>query len=132
MGLQILIVDDDEIVVVIHKTLIRKSALSADALPFSNGNEALEHLNSTKNNQDHYLIFLDINMTQMSGWQFLDAVNTKEFKDRVSVVIVTSSINKIDKVKADPYKNVICFLEKPMKKEDCDRIRLMPEIDKHF
>ncbi|HXA00362.1 MAG TPA: response regulator [Cytophagaceae bacterium] len=132
MNLKVLIVDDDGIVVFLHKTSLRKSGLSFNPLTFSNGKEALDYLLTNHNNDDTYLILLDINMPVMNGWEFLDQINLKSFADQVYVVMVTSSIYKKDRDKAMAYKNVIDFLVKPLSTESYDHVKLLPEISDYF
>jgi two-component SAPR family response regulator len=130
MNLKVLIVDDDEIIVVIHTILIKKSNLETSPLTFNKGKEAIDYLKKNQDNSDTYLIFLDINMPEMSGWEFLEEVN--KIKNNVFIVMVTSSVNKVDKDKSLLYDKIIYFLEKPLKKEDCDNIKLLPQILKYF
>lgn len=132
MKLKVLVVDDDDIVVMIHTTLIKKSKLDLNPLSFSNGKDVLAYLSGNQNPDQKYLVFLDINMPEVNGWDFMDAINIEAFTDQIFIVMVTSSINKIDKEKAKSYHKVIAFLEKPMKKEDCEQIMLLPEVSDFF
>jgi CheY-like chemotaxis protein len=61
-----------------------------------------------------YLLLLDINMPVMSGWDFLDAIRLRSYADQVYAVIVSSSIDTGNHKKAEQYKQVIGYLEKPI------------------
>ena len=64
------------------------------------------------------LILLDINMPGMNGWEFLDQYKELE-KGRKNVVIImlTTSLNPDDKIKADDILSVTDFKYKPLTKE---------------
>lgn len=115
MNLDVIIIDDDAIVLFLHKTLLKKCGFASTISAFSSGEDALEFLRETKTSKD-ILILLDINMPMMSGWDFLSRMNQDE--RRCSVAMVTSSINESDKNKAKDYPPVIAFLEKPLSGED--------------
>ena len=133
MSLKVLIVDDDDIVIFLHETLIDMSGLSSQPAIAINGKEALEYITKSQDDDDSkYLIFLDINMPVMNGWELLDEINTQLFSDRVFVVMVTSSTDAKDKEKSMTYKNVIDFLEKPLSIEDCDRIKFSQQVSSYF
>jgi CheY-like chemotaxis protein len=61
-----------------------------------------------------HLVLLDINMPVMTGWEFLDRIQDQPVAERVKVAMVTSSVDRSDKVKAETYAQVVSFLEKPV------------------
>ncbi|MBZ9631279.1 response regulator [Salegentibacter sp. LM13S] len=78
---------------------------------FVSGTLALEFL---KENSDtcRFIIFLDINMPEMSGWEFLE--NMKKNSDSIyEVHVVTISINPEDKLRARKHNSISSFTEKP-------------------
>lgn len=112
MNFKVLIVDDDATILFLHKHLIVKSGISQDPLTFVNGKEALDFLLADES-EDAYFVFLDINMPVMNGWEFLEELKGKEISSRVYVAIVTSSIDKADREKANSYELVTTYLSKP-------------------
>lgn len=120
-NLKTLVIDDDEIVLFLHDLMIRESGLSSAPLSFSNGADALDYLKQNYKEKDSYLVFLDINMPVMNGWQFLDIV--EELKYDLTVIIVSSSIDSADYDKAKLYKVVKEYAPKPLSIETCVRIR---------
>ncbi|MDB5138727.1 MAG: response regulator [Mucilaginibacter sp.] len=122
--INILLVDDDEINNFIHTIIIEKAlpnskiAIVADL----NGKQAINHLKQFKTNDplgfpDY--IFLDINMPEMNGWEFLDEY-TKRKLDAVKhskIYITTSSIFNGDVAKSNTYPCVKDFLSKPLTME---------------
>ncbi len=132
MSLEVIIVDDDKIIIYLHKIMLAKSGLSANPLAYLNGKELIYHLNHETMTDKRYLILLDINMPEMNGWEFLDAIINKPFTDHIFVIMVTSSIDSIDKEKALTYRNVIEFFEKPIDIESCNRMKMIPAIARFF
>ena len=111
---KVLIIDDDPGVLFLHEIIVKESKLSLTPECYNDAQKALKYIKSIDESGSKLLIFLDINMPKMSGWSFLDAlVNTIEFMD-IKVVMVTSSLSKIDREKTSDYPFVIDFWEKPM------------------
>lgn len=132
MSLKVLIVDDDDVVIFLHQTILDMCGLSSDPITAINGKEALEYITRNQNNNFQYLIFLDINMPVMNGWELLDEIKRNLFSEEVFVVVVTSSIYPKDKEKSIKYRNVIDFLEKPLSIEDCERIKFLQKVSAYF
>lgn len=132
MSLKALIVDDDEIFIYLQKIMVMKSGLSPDPIGFMDGKSAIDFLNEQYKEGDFYLILLDIHMPIMNGWEFLDSIQNMPFSGLISVVMVTSSLNDTDKMKAKRYTQVIDYIEKPLNHEACNRIRNLPQIARLF
>lgn len=119
MNTDVVIIDDDAVVLFLHKILVQRSTLSSSLQCFDNGTDAYSYL-CNRNTNNPILVLLDINMPQMSGWDFLDKMATEDCDQNVWVVMVTSSINSSDRQKAEKYPRVIDYLEKPLSKEACE------------
>ncbi|MGV3641986.1 MAG: response regulator [Adhaeribacter sp.] len=128
MSLQVILVDDDDMVIYLHKMLTRLSGLAADPLCFGDGKSALEYLTTQYQPGTQYLVLLDLNMPFMDGWEFLRLVQTRDFADSLSVVLVTSSIDQADRDQAREFKQVISFVEKPLNIATCRQIMDLPEL----
>ncbi len=109
----ILLVDDDPINNLINQRLISKVELGEETREFLSGAEALEFLDSL-NAEDKSLILLDINMPIMNGWEFLNHYQEKYPHRNDVIVILSSSIDFLDRIKAQDYAIVSGFLEKPL------------------
>jgi CheY-like chemotaxis protein len=115
MTLKIMVVDDDEIILFLHREILEQCKIPFPVVCFNNARQALNeiHLDDGRNT---WLIFLDINMPVMNGWDMLEEL--QEEKDaKAHVVIVTSSINPADREKAKKYNRVIDYFEKPVSQE---------------
>jgi response regulator of citrate/malate metabolism len=128
MNLNVLIVDDDQMITLLHKVMVTKNKICASPFLFNNGKESLDFLLNEYKPEERYLVLLDINMPVLNGWEFLDEIKTKEFSKEIMVIIVTSSVNSNDKVKAKNYPQVIGFLEKPLRTDSCNYIKTLPEL----
>ena len=131
--IKILCVDDDAISLMICKTAIKNAGLSEEVITASNGEDAIEYYaNFTKNlesdSNDIYprLIFLDLNMPIIDGWEFLDDYMNlyyEKFKD-TKVVILSSSVDPQDKERAKKYPIVIDFYSKPISQKILKEIQV--------
>lgn len=109
----IFLVDDDPINNLINKRLLKKAGIETEILEFQEGLDAISLLEKSDIKQCT-LIFLDINMPIMNGWEFLDVYQEK-FPDRKDeIIILSSSIDYQDRLKAQTYKSISGFLEKPL------------------
>lgn len=118
---QILCVDDDPITLMLCKKVISKSSFSHEVITAQNGEEALHHFNilkytNDKNKRKPELIFLDLNMPIMGGWEFLDHFVSSDYNDfnSIPVIVLSSTIDPEDLAKAKKYPIIIDFLSKPI------------------
>ena len=91
----------------------------------TDGKEALAYLKSTVNGKHPKpdLIFLDINMPVMNGWEFLEEYKKLDAEMKANIiVIVTSSFNPDDKKRADLMDCVDGFKEKFLSLEKINEI----------
>lgn len=109
----IFLVDDDPINNLINKRLLGKVNLSNNILIFQDGEEALSKIGELTEDEN-LLILLDINMPVLNGWEFLEkySLNFPSRKDKI--VILSSSIDFLDRQKAKEFEIIFDFLEKPL------------------
>ena len=132
MELKYLIVDDSDIVIFLHTEMLSYTNLTKTPLTALNGESALEKLTNLKGSDIAYLVLLDINMPVMDGWQFLEEIQLDKALPTIFVIMVTSSIDSIDKAKALKFPQVIGFFEKPLSEENCKQIQKIEAIKQYF
>lgn len=113
---KVLCVEDDPIAQMINQKIIEKAAFANKIETALNGELALRYYESISTNDYPDLIFLDLNMPIMDGWQFLEEFNKiygSSLPD-TRVIILSSSVDPLDKDRANSYSNVIDFLSKPL------------------
>jgi len=116
----ILCVDDDPITLMLCKKVITKTSFSNAIVTAKNGEEALHYFDSVINKEESkqlpQLIFLDLNMPIMDGWEFLDNFNSDKYSEvnSTKIVVLSSTIDPEDHEKSKKYPMVIDFLSKPI------------------
>ncbi|WP_341226082.1 response regulator [uncultured Arcticibacterium sp.] len=114
----ILLVDDDHITNFIHQKIIDNLKCANNVKVVKNGLDAIDYLSQDLPKLPD-LIFLDINMPKMNGWEFLEAFGTlkRADKKKTIIVILTTSQNPDDfeRAKASPFVKVI--ENKPLTKD---------------
>ncbi|WP_010232099.1 response regulator [Gillisia marina] len=122
----ILLIDDDEAVNFIHNRVIQKSGCAKEVAISRNGQEAIDFLTTMVDGKypQPDLIFLDINMPVMNGWEFLEEYTKleKEQKGKEIIVMLTTSLNPDDKELARKAGNIDDFHSKPLSVEDLNKI----------
>lgn len=111
---KVLIIDDDPGVLFLHKIIVREGNLSSNPKTFNDAKTALDFIFQLDTDTSRILIFLDINMPKMNGWEFLELLIAKIQQADIKVVMVTSSLSKIEREKSKEYEVIIDFWEKPM------------------
>lgn len=122
-----MLVDDDEDDNFFHKKEIIDNHFAENVIIQDSAKKALEYV-KTKKDPVTDLIFLDINMPGMTGWEFLEAyksLNVDAQKNTI-IIMLSTSANPKDIEKAGTWDFVSDYVTKPLTKE-----RLEVIIDKH-
>lgn len=112
----VLLVDDDSIINLVHEHLFKKIGISKRLKAFINPINALTELQKLLMDPNvKILVLLDLNMAEMSGFEFLEMVS--KFNNNTLIfdlIIVSSSIDKNDISKGNRHPLVHGFLTKPL------------------
>lgn len=107
----VFVVDDDKIFHFIIRKLLISNNINVEPRFFVNGLQAIEGIKSKLDNEEAApdLILLDINMPILDGWQFLEEFKKlkKRIQKEISIYIISSSDNTVDRNKAEDFKDEI-------------------------
>ncbi len=124
MNFTVAVVDDDNIILFLHKKILQKEKFQESPHTFNSAKKALDFFDTIHDSAKPILLFLDINMPVMNGWDLLEVIHQENFEKEVHVVMVTSSVDASDKEKAFSYSKVIDFVEKPLDEQVLQRLKL--------
>lgn len=112
----VVFIDDDDGVNTFHKIVLKLSGISDQAKFFDKPEEALDFFKQLQEDDGSFpeVIFLDINMPRVNGWDFLEKYGELNIVSDTKVVMLTSSLNPEDKERADNNPLVDTYLSKPL------------------
>lgn len=118
---RILLVDDDAVTNMMHQRVIERSGRVKTIDVVTDGQEALDLLRADLLNGCPLpeLIFLDINMPGMGGFEFLECYADMKIDPETQLVIVmlSTSLLEADHARAEADPNVHSFCDKPLRVE---------------
>jgi CheY-like chemotaxis protein len=127
----ILVIDDDEPTNFFSRIILEEADCCNHIKTVQSGQEALDYLaQSEKPGADPNLypspdlIFLDINMPAMNGWEFLDEYRKLNIapQHKIIMVMLTTSLFPEDKAKAGRSPEISGFENKPLTQDKLERI----------
>ena len=131
----ILLIDDDEATNFVHKLIIEKAEIETEVVACMSGQMGLDYLTcqgefaANENYPQPGIVFLDINMPGMNGWEFLEHYEKlpAEQKGKIVVAMLTTSMNPDDRKAGESNQNINDFMHKPLLED-----MLMEIIEKNF
>jgi CheY-like chemotaxis protein len=121
----VLLVDDEYITNVVHKSMLERNTKLGYIESVVNGRQAIDFLERSvsENKPLPDYIFLDINMPIMNGFQFLEELQHHFAIDRnrLKIIMLSSSIDPGDRQKAERL-GADGFLSKPLEAPDIEKI----------
>ncbi|TDO73157.1 response regulator receiver domain-containing protein [Flavobacterium chryseum] len=122
----VMIIDDNVIDLYITSRMITQNNFAKNVLLYTAAEEAMQYLQDNEDNIPllPQVIFVDIYMPLMSGFEFLDAYDklSPSLKKYAKAYIISSTIDNEDIARSINNKNVVSFHVKPITKEFLDRI----------
>ncbi|HSH64478.1 MAG TPA: response regulator [Bacteroidia bacterium] len=130
----ILLVDDNPADNEFHKIIINDSNVCNQVKIATNGKNALDYIiksgnQGTEDTPKPDLIFLDINMPGMNGFEFLEEYHKldEKLKSKIVIVMLSTSLNPDDSERAQKNEEVTEFMNKPLMVETLKKM-----IEKYF
>jgi CheY-like chemotaxis protein len=125
---RVVLIDDDEVNNFVCESIIRNENFAEEVISFQGAEEALEFLKSSVSlNGQHFpdLIFLDINMPGMDGWNFIEEFRKlpEHATQKCSLFMLSSAVDRKDIQCARSHKEVKEFFSKPLSPEILEFIR---------
>ncbi len=116
------LIDDDKVYQFTSKMILEATQLTSRITTFFNGQEAIEFFLDPANQQIGILpdvIFLDINMPIMNGWNFLEEFDKIFYTlpKKILIYVVSSSVDDSDMEKSKSFVSVADYVIKPINKE---------------
>ncbi len=123
--MKIFLIDDDELALFLANHLIQTEGFADTIRSFTSAEAALAALDPQRKEDLPRVIFLDLNMPVMNGWQFLEALAPYEndLRGRCLIYILTSSLALTDLEKSRRYPLVEALLHKPLERGELQAIR---------
>lgn len=114
------VIDDDPIYTFYVKRAFKHLDYCKNILFYSDGKAAYDNLKAIidSDNSVPDLILLDINMPVWDGWQFLDEFVKIKPSKKITIYMVTSSVDPEDLERSKGYEEVSDFFVKPISKQD--------------
>lgn len=114
----VLLVDDDHVINYLHKTAIEEAGVAEEIVIRNNGREGLKFIEEKfKENTCPELVFVDIKMPVMDGFEFIDEYQKLSIDhERIRLVMLTTSSNPKD-IARIKEKGVEEYMEKPLTEE---------------
>lgn len=124
------LVDDDSLNNLISSATIKRVLDQPNIKDFVDPVEGVNYIKKiTPSETSQVVLFLDINMPVMSGWDVLQELEKleKSTKSKVKVFMLSSSVYREDKEKAYSHSLVVEYIEKPLNIEKFAALR--PKIE---
>ncbi|MEM7381871.1 MAG: response regulator [Bacteroidota bacterium] len=120
------IIDDDPIFVYGAKRMMKEAGFCKEVSVYENGNDALQGLKELDKNGEELpsIIFLDLNMPIMNGWDFLaDFITIPAFNpEKTLIYVISSSVDPRDLIRIKDTKVISNYILKPLTSEDLENI----------
>ncbi len=109
---------------ILEKMLSKLNNVSNDIVHYYHGSELLKTIEKSEDETFPDVLFLDLHMPDMDGWTFLKHLNRlkKNMHKKITVYVLSSSVDPVDINKSKRYTFVKDYLFKPISYEKLEKI----------
>lgn len=122
----VLCVDDDPIALMVIEICLKRANFAENIVKVESAKDALDYYRSIKeDDQIPSFVFLDLNMPVLSGWDYIERFISEfpQYLNKSKIIILSSSVDPVDKLKASENPLVSLFIPKPISVETLQGIR---------
>jgi len=128
----VMLIDDNEIDNFISQKLLKVNAFAKRIYVHSSCMSAIEFLNNIGGDEQDFpnnlipeIIFLDINMPMMNGFQFIEKFDQldERIRNRAKIVLLSSSTSSVDINKSNSSRYIAKFVNKPLTADTLNQCR---------
>jgi CheY-like chemotaxis protein len=114
--LHFIVIDDSKLDCFIAQKIIQNTNRSESIYTFQQVSDALDHIKNLPHAHGKTIIFVDIQMPVMNGFDFVEAFEQMPAseKSNYTIYMLSSSINENDIARVRSYASVKQFLNKPL------------------
>ena len=138
---KVVLIDDDEIALMLCEMVIEQNDFTQQVVKLTDGKQGLDffeqqvtRLTQGQGKEAPSLVFLDLNMPVMNGWDFLDGFSHRyqtQFPD-TRIVVLSSTVDPRDFMRAQQYDFVADFLNKPLSDDSITGLRANSKLQNLF
>lgn len=113
----LMFIDDDYATNYYHEVIVKEAGMVNELKYFMSTKEALEHFKELENAPDKKVpevLFLDINLPEINGWEFLEAFKEIKLNKNPKIIMLSTSMNPKDKEMSESNELVFEFKDKPL------------------
>lgn len=122
---KVLIIDDDEISLFIARASVERCSFASEIITLTSAAKGLAYFETLESENDApEIVFLDIDMPNINGWQFLNEFE-KRYSSRfpnIYIVILSSTIDPRDLQRIEENNLVRDFMLKPLSPEALEKM----------
>lgn len=115
--LHFIVIDDSKLDCFIAEKIIKNTGKSESIKSFLQAKDALQYISAAPiDDQAHTIIFVDIQMPVMNGFEFVEAFEQlpSNITTHYTIYVISSSINENDLNRVHNFSSVKQFLNKPL------------------
>ncbi|WP_452221254.1 response regulator [Lacinutrix salivirga] len=122
-----LLIDDDKVINFYNEKIVNRHEDFGQVVSVNSGKNALDYLKDAMNGLivKPDLIFLDINMPAMNGWEFIEEFKKldPDFTNSIKVIFLTTSNNPDDFRRSKTIETIADFINKPLSSNILDKVK---------